>query len=424
MSLEISPVLAGTFDAPDYASTHNFASATIPATPSVDTASATEDTSGVDQRRYTQFDRSATDAGTTTMSFGDFLDMINPLEHIPVVSAVYRAATNEQINPVSRTVGDILYGGLMGGASAVLGGLSAVADAGIEAQTGKTAGGMVVAALFGSDDGKNAIQVADAENTVSSSNIDNARLPVQETEPAQIASANPGPVVSQASVNASSPTTQFAAAPQSTTAPPAILPASVQTAANNAATESDDPTSTGIPINTAKSYPLNRQASGSTASPSSVQGVAGAANTNIQAQDMAIALSEGAPGMRLGHTIYTSQLVNGPHPLPPMISPATGIAVSAQAQTSPTAPVIAPPPVVPAVMTPISSSGNAAPTVVASPIAAPVTGSLAALMQSSPQKTPISPDLMQDMMLKAISQYGGVASASATTPGTVFNLTN
>ena len=42
---------------------------------------------------------------------------------------------------------------------------------------------------------------------------------------------------------------------------------------------------------------------------------------------MALALSQGAPSMRMGHMIYTNKLVNGAHPLPPMLTtgaPATG----------------------------------------------------------------------------------------------------
>ncbi|MGB9154253.1 MAG: hypothetical protein WCD70_14330, partial [Alphaproteobacteria bacterium] len=94
----------------------------------------------------------AADAGTATMSFSDFLDMINPLQHIPVVSAIYRAATNDTISPVARIAGDVLYGGLMGVASAGLGALSAIGDEVLTAANGgKSVESDVMASLFGGD---------------------------------------------------------------------------------------------------------------------------------------------------------------------------------------------------------------------------------------------------------------------------------
>jgi hypothetical protein len=48
--------------------------------------------------------------------FGDLLDMINPLQHIPVVSRLYRHITGDHIKPVSQVVGDTIYGGPAGGA--------------------------------------------------------------------------------------------------------------------------------------------------------------------------------------------------------------------------------------------------------------------------------------------------------------------
>ncbi|HEY1615910.1 MAG TPA: hypothetical protein VGF97_19720 [Rhizomicrobium sp.] len=49
----------------------------------------------------------------------DMLDVLNPLQHIPVVATLYRAVTHDTIDPVERVVGDTLYGGLMGLASSV-----------------------------------------------------------------------------------------------------------------------------------------------------------------------------------------------------------------------------------------------------------------------------------------------------------------
>jgi len=46
--------------------------------------------------------------------FGDLIDTINPLQHIPVVSTLYRAITGDEIGNVPRVVGDTLFGGPLG----------------------------------------------------------------------------------------------------------------------------------------------------------------------------------------------------------------------------------------------------------------------------------------------------------------------
>jgi hypothetical protein len=45
------------------------------------------------------------------LTFADFLDAINPLQHIPVVAQIYRAITGEKIGLAAKLVGDTLYGG-------------------------------------------------------------------------------------------------------------------------------------------------------------------------------------------------------------------------------------------------------------------------------------------------------------------------
>jgi len=51
-------------------------------------------------------------------SFDDFLDIINPLQHIPGVSTLYRAITGDEISPHARIFGGTLFGGPAGFASA------------------------------------------------------------------------------------------------------------------------------------------------------------------------------------------------------------------------------------------------------------------------------------------------------------------
>lgn len=46
--------------------------------------------------------------------FADFLDVINPLQHIPIVSTIYRAITGDTISPAANVMGSALFGGPAG----------------------------------------------------------------------------------------------------------------------------------------------------------------------------------------------------------------------------------------------------------------------------------------------------------------------
>jgi hypothetical protein len=50
----------------------------------------------------------------TGPSFADLLDALNPLQHIPVVSSIYRAVTGDEIGHAARVLGDALFGGPVG----------------------------------------------------------------------------------------------------------------------------------------------------------------------------------------------------------------------------------------------------------------------------------------------------------------------
>jgi hypothetical protein len=52
------------------------------------------------------------------LTFNDVIDIINPLQHIPVVSAIYRHFTGDTQRPQGEILGGFLYGGLIGGAAA------------------------------------------------------------------------------------------------------------------------------------------------------------------------------------------------------------------------------------------------------------------------------------------------------------------
>jgi len=70
-------------------------------------------------------------------SFHDFLDIINPLQHLPVVGTIYRAITGDQIKTPEKIAGDAIYGG-------ALGALSSVADAIYQQSTGRSFGDTIL----------------------------------------------------------------------------------------------------------------------------------------------------------------------------------------------------------------------------------------------------------------------------------------
>ena len=85
-------------------------------------------------------------ASSSGFSFHDLLDIVNPLEHIPVVSTLYRAITGEQIKPFTKIAGDLLYGGPIGF-------LSSVADTVFQSITGKDFGDTVLSFFTRNHDG-------------------------------------------------------------------------------------------------------------------------------------------------------------------------------------------------------------------------------------------------------------------------------
>ena len=113
-------------------------------------------------------------AGTTDTAskghhgFLDFLvtifDIINPLEHLPIISTIYENVTGHHMNPVARIAGDTLYGGPIGAAVGVANVIS-------EKKTGKDIGENVVAMLTGHKDKPAATDTMVAQNTVKDSDI-------------------------------------------------------------------------------------------------------------------------------------------------------------------------------------------------------------------------------------------------------------
>lgn len=83
-------------------------------------------------------------------SFADILDTINPLQHIPGVSQVYRALTGETISSGARIIGGTIFGGPLGFLSSLVGSI-------FEEETGKDIGGHLIASAANSYEKANAL---------------------------------------------------------------------------------------------------------------------------------------------------------------------------------------------------------------------------------------------------------------------------
>lgn len=80
-----------------------------------------------------------------SFSFSDFLSIINPLQHIPIVGSIYRAITGDTIKPAARVIGGALFGGPVGL-------IASAFNAMIEQTKGKDLGDQAIA-LFVPDKG-------------------------------------------------------------------------------------------------------------------------------------------------------------------------------------------------------------------------------------------------------------------------------
>jgi hypothetical protein len=76
--------------------------------------------------------------GKDGFDFKDLLDIVNPLQHLPVVGTIYRAVTGDALAPGPRILGGALFGGIAGF-------VSAIANAVFENETGKDFGDTALA---------------------------------------------------------------------------------------------------------------------------------------------------------------------------------------------------------------------------------------------------------------------------------------
>ncbi len=77
--------------------------------------------------------------------FHDILDIINPLQHLPIIGSVYRWLTGDRPGAVAQVAGDALFGGPIGAAVGFV-------STALEDNSGHDMGERVLTAMFGSRD--------------------------------------------------------------------------------------------------------------------------------------------------------------------------------------------------------------------------------------------------------------------------------
>lgn len=126
----------------------------------------------------------AANTGSGDSFWDNLLDVVNPLQHLPVVGTIYRAVTGDKIGDLEKVAGDTLYGGPIGL-------VSSLADVAFEKITGKDFGDTVMAfvGLGGHNDNNTAL----AANTPKPAG--DKSVAANATKPLIVASADPTPII-------------------------------------------------------------------------------------------------------------------------------------------------------------------------------------------------------------------------------------
>ena len=102
--------------------------------------------------------------GSDGLTFGDIFDIINPLQHIPIVSTIYRAITGDDIAAAPKIAGGALFGGVIGLVVSII-------DTAIEQITGQDTGEHLLA-LFEGAESSGEVLVADEDDGFASAPIE------------------------------------------------------------------------------------------------------------------------------------------------------------------------------------------------------------------------------------------------------------
>ncbi|MBV8059910.1 MAG: hypothetical protein JO253_00100 [Alphaproteobacteria bacterium] len=393
--LQVNPVLADTAATTQTASNINAAS--------------------VDSRRYTKFDRTASEVQTDeNFTFSDLLDTLNPLEHIPVISSAYRAIAGEDIHPAARVAGDILYGGVGGVASGVLALAGSTGDSLMESQTGHDATGHIVLAMLGDDEGaqkpqETPVMVADTDAAAQQA-VQQAPQQPEIQQSIKLAQANGAITPSIPATAASVSAPVFALNNQATLKPlraDKSFPLPDRTDSAHAFPLNPNKLPYGgviAPVRTASNVPAQSRTPVATA----IERL----NATIKQQDRMIALVQNGHDMRTSSTVETNPAMPGAHPIvntpaQPVITPNAAAGTS----TNTSSPTIA--------------TTTAPDTQTASTMAQTTVNTAGGTARTWGQDNYMLPNGFSNdaLLLKALGQYQNTISRSATS-GNRVDLVN
>ena len=89
----------------------------------------------------------------SSFEFGDFIDIVNPLQHIPIIATIYRNLSGDQIGMAPRVIGGALWGRIGGFVSGLI-------NSAVEWFTGKDIGDHIYAKIFGEPTAANGAALA------------------------------------------------------------------------------------------------------------------------------------------------------------------------------------------------------------------------------------------------------------------------
>lgn len=145
-------------------------------------------------------------------SFSDLIDIINPLQHIPIINTIYRQLTGDTESAAADIIGGALYGGPIGAASAMI-------DLGVHDATGKSTGD-TIAALFTGKDAKDTMTAA-ADPKTGATTTPQTAAATMAANPPKILTSSITPMPSGAAAPAPAAAKAVTLAPASTT--PTVL---------------------------------------------------------------------------------------------------------------------------------------------------------------------------------------------------------
>lgn len=186
--------------------------------------------------------------GDEGMTTADFFSIINPLQHLPLIGALYRDLTGDTIKPGARVLGGLLFGGPIG----MVGGAF---NAGVEHDIGTDAGGALLALARGKPLGGSAAPsttLASApEAAVNSGAAPAATLALPQNPAAP--NAQPSP---QAAAPAPVAASVTAPAPLPVSAPRVMSPPRPTASPALAVEASAEPAKPAIPVSFAPAAPM------------------------------------------------------------------------------------------------------------------------------------------------------------------------